>query len=299
MDFATIGKLSTYVKQKNLTFAAKHKLQTGQVLTNANGNLVSANTSTFDKLCDVSKIAADKSKQIKLRRIKNKLLSGKKLSEDEMSFLRVNDPKTYKKAKNADEAREELKAELRKAKSKEEAQEAIARAMVKASSEAVAELGALGQSGGICGGNAAMQTSGDAMNLFGGNASTATGEVNISSTEAQTNSDTAQTTGNVNAATGNTHDANNTAADKAHGSQQDDAANTPEDILEKYIMTIRALEDEWARFTNSKEYKDLPDHVVEEKAVVDERARKKIVAPNRKLLEAISLYRKAMLRAYD
>ena len=246
----------------------------------------------------MSKIAADKAKQIKLRRIKNKLLNGKKLTEDEMIFLRDNDPKTYKKAKHADEAREELKAELKKAKSKEEAQEAMARAMVKASSEAMAELGALGQSGGICGGNAAMQTSGDSTNLFGGNTSAATGELNISGTEAQTNSDTAQTTGNVNDAAGDNHDAN-TSADKAHGSQQDDAANTPEDILEKYIMTIRALEDEWARFTNSKEYKDLPDQLVTTKAVVDERARKKIIAPNRKLLEAISLYRKTMLRAYD
>lgn len=37
MDFATIGRLSSYVKQKNLTFAAKHKIRTAQTLANVNG----------------------------------------------------------------------------------------------------------------------------------------------------------------------------------------------------------------------------------------------------------------------
>ena len=34
---------------------------------------------------------------------------------------------------------------------------------------------------------------------------------------------------------------------------------TKDDILEKFIMIIRALEDEWRTFTKSKEYKLLPD----------------------------------------
>ena len=295
MDFAVIGKISTYVKQKNLTFAAKHKIRTGQVLTNANGNLLSVNTSAFDKLRDVSKIAADKAKQMKLRRIKNKLLNGKKLSEDEMGFLRVNDPKTYKKAKHAEEAREELKAELKKAKSKDEAQEIMARAMVKASSAAMAELGALGQSGGIstggAGGNSAMQAGGGEALQFGGDTA------NISSDEVSAEGDI---TGAEAQSTGDTQNADNTSNDKIHGTQgKDDDANTPEDIMEKYIMTIRALEDEWAHFTKSKEYKDLPEHTIDDTAAINKKIRKQIAAPNQKLLEAVALYRKNMLKAFD
>lgn len=305
MDFATIGRINTYVKQKNLTFAAKHKIRTGQVLTNANGNLVSTFSTTFDKLRDASKVAADNSKQMKLRRIKNKLLNGKKLSEDEMNFLRVNDPKTYKKAKNADEAREELKAELRKAKSKDEAREAMARALVKASSDTMAELGAIGQGGGISadGFNSAMQAGGNTTNLFVSEASPSAGNACILGAESQTNSETAQVTGNVNESTGDNHDDNKTSADKVHATPQtkDNNTNTPEGIMEKFIMRIRALEDEWAQYTNSDEYKNLPEHSSDRVEETDDKskARKQIAAPNRKSLEAIAVYRKTMLYSLD
>ena len=108
MDFTAIGRLSSYVKTKNLMFAAKYKIRTGQTLTNANGNLVSTGgtvATTFDKLRDAAKAGNDKAKQAKLRRIKNKLLTGKKLSDEELGFLRVNDPKLYKKAKAASSGR--------------------------------------------------------------------------------------------------------------------------------------------------------------------------------------------------
>lgn len=303
MDFATIGKISTYVKQKNLTFAAKHKIRTGQVLTNSNGNLVSTFSPTFDKLRDASKIAADKAKQMKLRRIKNKLLNGKKLSEDEMNFLRVNDSKTYKKAKYAEEAREELKSELKKAKSKDEAREAMSRALVKASSEAMAELGALGQGGNLSaagGFGSLMQASGDTLNLAGGELSVA--DSNGNDTTALITSDAAQTTDNSNESNGDNYDGDKTSTDKIHGTSQaqNDDATTPEDIMEKYLMTIRALEDEWVRYTNSKEYKDLPEHNLDDKELDDKKkARKQIDAPNRKSLEAVASYRTAMLYALN
>lgn len=302
MDFATIGKISTYVKQKNLTFAAKHKIRTGQVLTNSNGNLVSTFSATFDKLRDASKVAADKAKQMKLRRIKNKLLNGKKLSEDEMNFLRVNDSKTYKKAKHAEEAREELKSELKKAKSKDEAREAMSRALVKASSEAMAELGALGQGGNLSaagGFGSLMQAGGDTLNLAGGELSA---DSNGNGATALITTDSAQTTNNANESNGDNHDGDKTSTDKTHGTSQtkNDDATTPEDIMEKYLMTIRALEDEWARYTNSKEYKDLPEHTLDDKELDDkDKARKQIDAPNRKSLEAAASYRKAMLYALN
>ena len=56
MDFTIVGRISSYVKTKNLTFAAKHKIRTGQTLTNSNGNLISLKTtSTFDKLKEAAK----------------------------------------------------------------------------------------------------------------------------------------------------------------------------------------------------------------------------------------------------
>ena len=296
MDFAVIGKLSSYVKTKNLMFAAKHKIRTGQTLTNANGNLVSTGGSvstTFEKLRDAAKAGNDKAKQAKLRRIKNKLLSGKKLSDEELGFLRVNDPKLYKKAKAADEAREELKEDLKRAKSKSEAREAVTRAMVKASTEAMSELSALGAGGGSAlagGGGTTMQAGGDAMNISGGEVTSAAGDANLLGAETQTPTDLNQSAQSPN-------ESNATNPDNQNAQKNSDAdSKTPEDIMEKYLMIIRALEDEWANFTNSKEYKDLPEHTIDEAtAFANKKTRRQIDAPNRKVLAAANFYRKAML----
>ncbi len=301
MDFAVIGTLSSYVKTKNLAFAAKHKIRTGQTLTNANGNFVSMTTSTFDKLTEAAKASSDKAKQAKLRRIKQKLMNGRKISDEEMGFLRVNDPKTYKKAKHAEESREELKAELKKAKSKSEAREAMTRAMIKASTDAMAELGALGQcSGGTSGGNtggveAAPNSDASSMNFSGGEIS-AEGNTNLSGGEvvAEENKNVTenQTLSQVNQSiTENNSAEESKDADKNSPAQKnsDDDKTTPEDIMEKYIMTIRALEDEWARFTNSDEYKNLPENTLDDKHL-----KKVVKAPKRTYLNAVADYRKSM-----
>lgn len=296
MDFAVIGTLSSYVKQKNLTFAAKHKIRTGQTLTNANGNFISMTTSTFDKLREAAKASTDQAKQQKLARIRQKLKAGQKLTDEELGFLRVNDTKTYKKAKAADDAREELKEVLKKAKSKGEAREAMTRAMIKASTTAMAELSALGQGGGnvSAGGGSVMQAGGEVMstgdagnisvggdvaNVSGGEVS-AEANTNISGTENQTLSEVNQSIQEA----GENATSDKTSADKNSPAQKtsDDETNTPEDIMEKYIWTIRALEDEWAKFTNSKNYRDLPNNLTD-KTIVD-----------RKLLNAAAAYRRAM-----
>ena len=198
MDFAVMGTISSYVKQKNLSFAAKHKIRTGQSLINANGNWSSTNVvSTFEKLREAANASNDQVKQEKIRRIKQKLRAGQKLSDEELGFLRVNDPKTYKKAKHAEESREELKAELKKAKSKSEAREAMTRAMVKASADAMAEISALGQGGNI--GNSFGGGTAQAVDSFGGEISadvggsvSAEGNVEVSGAENQTLADVNQ-----------------------------------------------------------------------------------------------------------
>ena len=294
MDFAVIGTLSSYVKQKNLTFAAKHKIRTGQTLTNANGNFISMTTSTFDKLREAAKASTDQAKQQKLARIRQKLKAGQKLTDEELGFLRVNDPKTYKKAKSADDAREELKSELKKAKSKGEAREAMTRAMIKASTEAMAELSALGQGGGnmSAGGFGGGQVSGgeamsvgDTGNISGGEVS-AEGNTNISGMENQSFSEINQS---IQASDDKSSDAEKISPTQKNS---DDELNTPEDIMEKYIWTIRALEDEWAKFTNSKEYRDLPENLTEKDAA--KKIYRQVDEPNQKLLDAVTAYRRAM-----
>lgn len=306
MDFATIGTLSSYVKQKNLTFAAKHKIRTGQTLTNSNGNFVPVTTLTFDKLSEAAKTSNDQAKAQKLALIKRKLKAGQKLTDEELGFLRVNDPKTYKKAKEADEAREELKAELKKAKSKDEARDAMTRAMLKASSTAMSELSALSQNGGgtpaggaMCSGgdtmnisDGAVSSGGDAMNISSGEVTATEGNVNISGAANQTLADVNQSiqTAGENATDAINGDDKNSPLQKTF----DDPDNmTPEDIMEKYIWTIRALENEWFHFTGSKDYKDLPDHSKDKDKV--KKIHKQIVEPNRRLFEAATAYRKAMM----
>ena len=140
MDFATMGKVGSYIKQKNLSFAANYKIRTGQRVMDNSGNLNFAETSMYDQINKATKKTEDEVKAARLRSIKQKLMNGKKLSDEEMGFLLKNDRDLYKKAKHADDAREELKSELKGAKSKQEAREILTRAMVKASAEATAEL---------------------------------------------------------------------------------------------------------------------------------------------------------------
>ena len=323
MDLAVIGTLSSYVKRKNLQFAAKHKIRTGQTLTNANGNLLSMNqTSVFKQMTESAKKSSDAAKQQRIRRIKQKLLAGQKISEAEMSFLREADPKTYKKAKHADEAREELKSELSKAKSKQEAREAVTRAMIKASSEAMAELTALGNGGGsaVSGGGAANVAQGGADisgNVSGDAATNVSSEINAGNVSSAMNVgdnpnvdakvDDNPTLADANSAiqatgeraTGEVSEATREEISAAHDEQpadkfgnkkSSDADNqTPEDIMEKYLMTIRALEDEWARFTKSDDFKDLPETFLDANKQI-----RRLDAPNRKFLDAAAAYRTSM-----
>lgn len=318
MDLAVIGTLSSYVKRKNLQFAAKHKIRTGQTLTNANGNLLSMNqTSVFKQMTESAKKSSDAAKQQRIRRIKQKLLAGQKISEAELSFLREADPKTYKKAKHADEAREELKSELSRAKSKQEAREAVTRAMIKASSEAMAELTALAGGGGAISGGGASNVAQGGADISGNISGDVSSEINagdVSSamnvgdnpnvdakvddnpTLADANSAIQATgedaTAKVSETTREEISAANDkqAADNFGNKKTSDADNqTPEDIMEKYLMTIRALEDEWARFAKSDDFKDLPETFLDTNKKI-----RRLDAPNKKFLDAVAAYRTSM-----
>lgn len=291
MDFTTIGKIGSYVRQKNLAFAANYKIKTGQRITDANGNLSFAKSTMFDQLVKAQKKSNEEIKAARLTSIKQKLMSGRKLSTEEMGYLRDKDPETYKKAKHADEAREELKAELKHAKTKQEARQAVAHAMVKACAEASAELSAYKSAlnaGGGGGGGASVNLGGDAnaINLpnenFSGADSPSLPEINAQ--VAENNS--------VVENPGKTSEKNSAAQKFSEAPQSEDTAEknngstSYESILEKFIMTVRALEDEWENFTKSKEYQELPEDFFKDT--------KKVFAPNNKTLNMISTYRKAM-----
>ncbi|MBQ9487039.1 MAG: hypothetical protein IJU91_04450 [Selenomonadaceae bacterium] len=314
MDLMAIGKVGSYLKQKNLMFAANYKIKTGQRITDGNGNLSFAKSTMFDQIRETCKKSAEEVKAARLRTIKQKLMNGKKLSDEELGFLRVNDKDLYKKAQHAEDAREELKAELKGAKTKQEARQILTRAMVKASAEASAEIAACqGASANISGGfSAGGSMSAGAENIsIGGDAAVTSANIsageNISTGDISTGAemsagDTSTAAENVSPAAENisadnksaTSENASTAENKSSNaaeknSRADSSSNaesdTPESILEKFIMTIRALEDEWRNFTNSDAYKDLPEDYEGEKVY------RVSAVPNPKFLNAIFAYR--------
>ena len=308
MDFTTIGTVGSYIKQKNLNFAANYKLKTGQRVTDANGNLQFAKSNMFDQMLKAQKKSTSEIDAAKISSIKQKLMNGKKLSTEEMGYLKEKDPKLYKKAKHAEEAREELKSELKKAKTKQEARQAVTQAMIKASAEASAELAAY--KNGLSAGGGEVSTAGYQAgtevsgNIAGAEVSTeetpsmirvneeisADGEqmteaaAEVTKLEIQANQDAAE---NIQQANSESAESSKTQQDSST-EKNSSGKTTADDILEKFIMTVRALEDEWAEFTKSKKFAKLPEDY-------SEKDKKIINTPNKKTLDAIMIYRNAML----
>ena len=185
-----------------------------------------------------------------------------------MAYLRENDAELYKKAKHAEEKREELKSELKGAKSKKEARQILTRAMVEASAEACAELSAIGSGGG-------------AISMSAENFSAAT---NFSMPTAEISMPTENFSANVSTPTENF---SSTPTETSPANAQNSTENSKQSIFEKFIMTVRALEDEFASFTRSKGYKELPEDSHDDAEIYD--------APkfDSKILDAIFNYRRA------
>ncbi len=301
MDFTGIGKIGNFVKQKNLIFAANYKIKTGQRIVDSNGRLNFSKSTMFEQIVAAQKKSKSEVDKARLSSIKQKLLSGKKLTESEMNFLRENDPKTYKKAKYADDAREELKAALKNAKTKQEAQQALMQAMVKVAAEATAELaalknGAAGGGGAGAGADLGAENLPDAEGMVSANAEmSADFQENISEISEATNQNVAENSEAMNQNLGETSDENSVAQNENPNSPQenDDEEFSAADIVDKFIMAMRALQDEWLQFIKSDEYKDLPENLQEE---IDSKihGRKKSYTPDFKAIDAILAYQSAM-----
>ena len=288
MDFAGIGKIGNFVKQKNLMFAANYKIKTGQSIVNGNGGLTLTKTTFFSQSTTSktkSNSAADKAR---LASIKAKLKSGKKLSAAEMNYLKEKDPKTYKKAKYADDAREDLKAELRTAKTKQEARQAVMRAVAKVAADCSADFEAL--KGGAGGGGGGMSFGAD-MNIGGGDSPISmnvdAGAENISAENIST-SENISVAENSNATTSENVSANENpvAQNSTSPAQNDEDSDSAADIMDKYIYAIRAIQDEWINFIKSDEYKELPEDIFE--------AADMKLGGKKNLVDAILAYKKSM-----
>lgn len=292
MDFAGIGKISSFAKQKSLVFAANYRIKTGQSIVDNSGRLTLTKSTMFNAVQTSKKNSISTADKARLASIKQKLKSGKKLSTAEMNYLKEKDPSTYKKAKYADETREELKKELRNVETKQEAREAVMRAMAKIAADCSADLEALqgGAGGGINFGGgemnfgANMNVGGDtsiSMNVDG------SGTENLNVEGAKTLStenisvDTQNVGGEISGVENSAVGENISNAQNIFSQFGEENSDSAFDILDKYIYAVRAVQDEWLNFTKSDEYKDLPENILEK-------------IPSMKIIDAIFAYKKSM-----
>lgn len=88
-----------------------------------------------DAIFDPTTGMSEEEKKKFVQKLYRKLESGKKLSADEMQYLRKNDPVTYAKAAKVQVLRESLKKQLKSATSKEKAADIYTQAMSRISED--------------------------------------------------------------------------------------------------------------------------------------------------------------------
>lgn len=300
MDFTTMGTVGAYLKQKNLNFAANYKLNTGKKMADAKGNL----NFTRSDVVDTKKKSDEEISTAKLSSIKQKLSSGSILSDDELIYLQQREPKTYKRAKHAEEAREELKGELKKAKTKQEAKQAVTQALIKASAQASADIA-------DCKSNSSSSSTDENFTSVSGDISNGSNTINSGAAEVFGDTEYQNLNSRENYFSWNDDEEENFSEienDTDENFQveknlKDDTgeknSDSPQEIMENFIMTIRAIEAEWAQFTKSKEYDALPNNKAEEDLLnrLGERNNKNFYketeTPNARMMGAVAAYRAA------
>ena len=134
--FEWVGKISDYTATWRLKKEANWRIKTGQSISLTDSKKDFAEEArqkkpqtvgTFAKVTDATRLAI----------ISQKARGGKKLTPEELRFLKENDEALYQKAKKADDAREELKAALKRAKTKEAACRILMDAQLKVAIEAM------------------------------------------------------------------------------------------------------------------------------------------------------------------
>ncbi len=126
MDMMMIGTLGSYTKTMKMQMKWQQKKASGDYtpgksVSSSSGRLKNIDSESETALLELPK--TDKSTQM-MQQIRTKMASGKKLSSDEMEFLKENDPETYRKAKNIEMEQEAYEQELKRCKTREEVQRA-------------------------------------------------------------------------------------------------------------------------------------------------------------------------------
>ena len=286
--FEAIGTLHSYTKQYQLKKSAKQKVTTGEAFdwkdtrssfVKAQEPRRTASKSFVELSLEKSKKDDDRTAATKKSGIKQKLRRGKKLSPQELEYLRRHDEELYEKAKTTMEEREKLARALKSAKTKAEAQRAVAIAYANAAASLTGNIGggggaAGGSSGGgeaFGAGDAGSMTADSAVNAEGGaaalDAGVAAGAENVSAetVSAGAAGATAGTESTAADAVGNEADAGREMeADVAQ--ENKDATATLQQTSQDtefddplILLVLRHLQAEWRDFMKSEQYKEMPE----------------------------------------
>ena len=260
-----IGRIGSYAAMQKLRLEAKYKIKTGKSLSERQEEL---NRAMRETMAPQKKSSFSDKTRVSI--IRQKLRQGRKLSADELRFLKETDDNLYEKAKKTEEAREELQRGLKRAKSREEARRCLAQAQIKVAAEAQfdAKGAACGLSMGTGGASSAAISAGNAGEEA---ASFAGNEVNF----------------------GSGNESNAAVSAEGCGTENSSSANKSADELpqEKYLFILAALQNEWKNFVESKEYDALPDAAGKTEDKKHSSA-KKDYAQDKLLAEGIISYRK-------
>ncbi len=286
--FEAIGTLHSYTKQYQLKKSAKQKVETGESFDwkDARSSFVkaqeprrTASKSFVELSLEKSKKDDDRTAATKKSGIKQKLRRGKKLSPQELEYLRRHDEELYEKAKTTMEEREKLARALKSAKTKAEAQRAVAIAYANAAASLTGNIGGGGganvvSSGGedaFSAGDASGTTADVAVNADGGTAAFgAEGAAGAENVSAETVS--AEATGSISGTGSPAADAVGNEADASREIEADvaqenkDATSTLQQTSEDaefddplILLVLRHLQAEWRDFMKSEQYKEMPE----------------------------------------
>ncbi|MBO4853002.1 MAG: hypothetical protein J5477_05150 [Schwartzia sp.] len=294
--FEVIGTLHSYAQQYQLKKSAKQKVKTGQTFDwkDARSTFVKAQEETretksvFEMYAGKTEKNEETTKSARKSSIKQKLRRGKKLSPQDLEYLRQNDEALYEKAKTTMEEREKLERALKAAKTKAEAQRAVAIAYANAAALMSGNIGG-GASAGVSsgGGEAAGADAGAAVGAEGGASSfdagasvsaegaaaVGTGAADINASGADNVS--ADAAGAEGAAEAAGADAANDTANAETGEkvaqENKDAVSSLQQMSQDaefddplILLVLRHLKAEWNDFMRSKTYRDLPEDEIQE-----------------------------------
>lgn len=116
MGIAMIGSVSQYAKSMKMTMDWKQKKSSGDYTKKADEK-VSEWDRYRQQMEDIRKAAAEDKSSIYM-----KLSSGKKLTAEEMDYLREHDPEAYKTAKEIEAEQKRYEEQLKRCRTKEEAE---------------------------------------------------------------------------------------------------------------------------------------------------------------------------------